>query len=226
MAGTAETVIEVGDLVKIYGGETRAVDQVSFDVDRGELFGFLGPNGAGKTTTIRMMATLLEPDEGRVLVDGIDVVEAPAEVRKILGFMPDGFGVYERITVEEYLDFFARAYDLRGSARQRASENVIEFMGIGELRDRDIESLSKGLKQRVALGRALIHDPQLLILDEPAANLDPRARIELATADETTRSREVATIWEMTNLLAWSCFALSRMRSGLRQPASVGGELG
>jgi ABC-2 type transport system ATP-binding protein len=183
MAGEAAmsgAMLEVDGLVRHFDG-VRAVDDVSFSVERGMVLGFIGPNGAGKTTTMRILATLDTPQRGDARIGGCSVVDDPEKVRGIIGFMPDYAGVYPNMTVAEYLDFFARAYDLRGDERRSAVTNIIEFMSIGELRDRDVESLSKGLKQRVALGRALIHDPQLLILDEPAANLDPRARIEFRT---------------------------------------------
>jgi len=173
-------MLQLDGLVRHFDG-VRAVDDVSFSVDRGKVLGFIGPNGAGKTTTMRILATLDTPQRGDARIGGYSVLDDPDQVRRITGFMPDYAGVYVNTTVSEYLDFFARAYDLRGAARRRAVENIIEFMGIGDLRDRNVESLSKGLKQRVALGRAIIHDPQLLILDEPAANLDPRARIEFRT---------------------------------------------
>jgi ABC-2 type transport system ATP-binding protein len=159
----------------------HAVDEVSFSVDRGQVLGFIGPNGAGKTTTMRILATLDSPQRGDARIGGYSVIDEPEQVRRITGFMPDYAGVYTNTTVTEYLDFFARAHDLRGEARRKAVAGIIDFMGIGDLRDRQVESLSKGLKQRVALGRAIIHDPQMLILDEPAANLDPRARIEFRT---------------------------------------------
>ena len=173
-------MLELDGLVRTFDG-VRAVDGVSFSVERGKVLGFIGPNGAGKTTTMRILATLETPQRGDARIAGYSVIDAPDEVRRVTGFMPDYAGVYTNTTVTEYLDFFARAYDVRGEARRRAVENIIEFMDIGDLRDRQVEDLSKGLKQRVALGRALIHDPQLLILDEPAANLDPRARIEFRT---------------------------------------------
>ena len=173
-------MLQLEGLVRHFDG-VRAVDDVSFSVDRGQVLGFIGPNGAGKTTTMRILATLDTPQSGDARIGGYSVVDDPEKVRRITGFMPDYAGVYANTTVTEYLDFFARAYDLRGAARQKAVANIIEFMGIGDLRDRNIEGLSKGLKQRVALGRAIIHDPELLILDEPAANLDPRARIEFRT---------------------------------------------
>jgi ABC-2 type transport system ATP-binding protein len=130
---------------------------------------------------MRILATLDVPQHGEARIGGYSVVDQPEQVRRITGFMPDYAGVYANTTVLEYLDFFARAHDLRGEERRKAVANIIEFMGIGDLMDRQVESLSKGLKQRVALGRAIVHDPQVLILDEPAANLDPRARIEFRT---------------------------------------------
>jgi ABC-2 type transport system ATP-binding protein len=168
-------------------GPLQVIRDLSLDVPAREIFGFIGPNGAGKTTTIRMMATLLEPDDGRVLVDGIDVVEAPAEVRKVLGFMPDGFGVYDRITVEEYLEFFAAAHGIALGARLRTVEAVMELTDLGPLRDRLVQTMSKGMKQRLGIARMLLHDPKVLILDEPANGLDPRARIEMRNLIEELR---------------------------------------
>jgi ABC-2 type transport system ATP-binding protein len=173
-------MLHLDGLVRHFDG-VHAVDEVSFSVERGKVLGFIGPNGAGKTTTMRILATLDTPQRGDARVGGFSVVDQPEKVRRIMGFMPDYAGVYANTTVTEYLDFFARAHDLRGDARRRAVDGIIEFMSLGELRDRDVEGLSKGLKQRVALGRAIVHDPQVLILDEPAANLDPRARIEFRT---------------------------------------------
>ena len=168
-------------------GSMQVLRDLSMHVPAGEIFGFIGPNGAGKTTTIRMMATLLEPDDGRVLVDGIDVVEAPAEVRKVLGFMPDAFGVYDRITVVEYLEFFAAAHGIGLGARQRTVEAVMELTDLGPLRDRLVQTMSKGMRQRLGIARMLLHDPKVLILDEPANGLDPRARIEMRELIEELR---------------------------------------
>jgi ABC-2 type transport system ATP-binding protein len=176
----SEPMLQIDGLVREFG-KVRAVDNVSFSVAPGEVLGFIGPNGAGKTTTMRILATLDVPQSGDARIGGFSVVDKPDQVRRITGFMPDYAGVYERTTVNEYLDFFARSHGLKSTARRDAVANIIEFMGIGELRDRHVHSLSKGLQQRVALGRAIVHNPQLLILDEPAANLDPRARIEFRT---------------------------------------------
>ncbi|MBK7581511.1 MAG: ATP-binding cassette domain-containing protein [Myxococcales bacterium] len=149
---------------------------VSFEVGHGEIFGFIGPNGAGKTTTIRIMATLLDPMAGRVEIDGTDVSVDPDEVRKIIGYMPDHAGVYDRITVREYLEFFSDAYRV---ANIGVVDAVIELTDLGNLQDRLVAALSKGMKQRLGLARILLHDPKILILDEPASDLDPRARIEI-----------------------------------------------
>jgi len=176
----SEAVLQVEGLVRHFN-DVHAVDDVTFSVGRGQVLGFIGPNGGGKTTTMRILATLDVPQGGDARIAGYSVVEEPDKVRRVVGFMPDYAGVYANTTVFEYLDFFARAAGLRGDARRRAVDTIVEFMVLGDLRERQVEGLSKGMKQRVALGRALIHGPQLLILDEPAANLDPRARIEFRT---------------------------------------------
>jgi ABC-2 type transport system ATP-binding protein len=157
-------------------GNLDVLRDVTFDVAQGEIFGFIGPNGAGKTTTIRVMATLLEPMAGRVEVDGIDVTIDPTEVRHRIGYMPDHAGVYERITVREYLEFFADAFRVPSLS---VVDAVLELTDLGKIQDRVVATMSKGMKQRLQLGRILLHDPKVLILDEPASDLDPRARIEI-----------------------------------------------
>lgn len=157
-------------------GNLDVLRDVTFDVEQGEIFGFIGPNGAGKTTTIRVMATLLEPMAGRVEIDGIDVTIDPNEVRHRIGYMPDHAGVYERITVREYLEFFADAFRVPSLS---VVDAVLELTDLGKIQDRVVATMSKGMKQRLQLGRILLHDPKVLILDEPASDLDPRARIEI-----------------------------------------------
>lgn len=149
---------------------------VSFEVGQGEIFGFIGPNGAGKTTTIRVMTTLLEPMAGRVEIDGLDVTLDPDKVRKLIGYMPDHAGVYDRITVREYLEFFADAFHVESA---NIVDTVMELTDLKKLQDRLVVTMSKGMKQRLQLARILLHDPKILILDEPASDLDPRARIEI-----------------------------------------------
>jgi len=174
----AAPALEVRGIVKTFGA-LRAVDDVSFRVMPGEICGFIGPNGAGKTTTMRICSTLELPDAGDVLVDGRSVIEEPRHARRRLGFMPDSFGTYGNTTIREYLDFYARAYGLRGAARASTIGDVMDFTGLGPLAAKEIASLSKGMKQRLCLAKTLLHDPAILILDEPAAGLDPRARVEL-----------------------------------------------
>ncbi len=170
--------IEVKNLVRHFP-KTNAVDDISFSFESGNVFGFIGPNGAGKTTTIKIMSTLDMPNSGDVLYDGVSAVENPEHVRYFLGYMPDALPENHDIKVWEYLDFFARAYGLRGQKRTRTLKHIEEFTSLGELREKHIRALSKGMKQRVCLARALVHDPQVLIMDEPANGLDPRARMEL-----------------------------------------------
>lgn len=174
----ASPMLELRSLVRHFG-RTRAVDDVSFAVARGQVFGYIGPNGAGKTTSMRILATLDEPNSGDAYVDGFSVVDDPDRVRRRLGFMPDAFGTYANVSVREYLDFFARAYGLVGRQRMQSIRRVMSFTKLDELADKPINGLSKGMKQRLCLGRAMIHDPPVMVLDEPAAGLDPRARIQL-----------------------------------------------
>jgi ABC-2 type transport system ATP-binding protein len=178
MIRTAAPQIELRRLHRVFE-QTHAVNDVSFEVYAGEVFGYIGPNGAGKTTSMRILATLDEPSAGDAYVDGFSVIDDPDRVRRRLGFMPDYFGTYQNVNVREYLDFFARAYGLAGRERLSAIDEVMEFTQLDTLAEKPIDGLSKGMKQRLCLGRTMIHNPSVLVLDEPAAGLDPRARIEL-----------------------------------------------
>ena len=171
-------VIKTVNLTKRYG-TLVALSNLNLEINEGDCFGFIGPNGAGKTTTIKILGTLLQPTWGEARVCDLVVGYQSRQIRPLIGYVPDYFGAYEDMVVQEYLEFFAAAYNINGSARTKIVNDVLELTDLGYKRDAPVDGLSRGMKQRLSIARVLVHDPKLLLLDEPAGNLDPRARIEM-----------------------------------------------
>ena len=179
-------MLKIDSLTKNYGS-FPALKGLSLEIPDGALHGFVGPNGAGKTTTMRILATLMKPTSGTAYVDGTDVVKDGQRARKLVGYMPDFFGVYDSLKCWEYLDFYARCYRIGAAERKRMTRQLLELVQLAEKENEYVDALSRGMKQRLCLARSLIHDPKLLILDEPASGMDPRARAEMKGILRTLR---------------------------------------
>lgn len=172
------TMIKTVNLTKRYGSRV-ALSNLNLEIAEGDCFGFIGPNGAGKTTTIKILATLLQPTWGEARICDLVIGFQSRQIRPLIGYVPDYFGAYEDMAVQEYLEFFAAAYNINGPARAKIVNDVLELTDLGYKRDAPVDGLSRGMKQRLSIARVLVHDPRVLLLDEPAGNLDPRARIEM-----------------------------------------------
>ncbi len=205
--------IQTVDLSRRYG-RMVALDQLNLSVEQGSIYGFIGPNGAGKTTTLRLLAGLLEPSGGEVRLMGERLV--PGGAQRLVGYMPDFFGVYDDLRVWEYLDFFARCYGLDGATRKRSVDELLSLVDLGHKRDAYVQSLSRGMQQRLCLAHALVHNPPVLLLDEPASGLDPRARVELRELLRTLRDmgKTVLLSSHILSELAEVCTEIGIIESG------------
>ncbi len=180
-------MLRIENLCKKYG-KFQAVNNLNLHIPKGEIFGFVGPNGAGKTTTMRIVCGLLDATSGRVYADGIDVINKPRHLKSKIGYMPDFFGVYDDLKVMEYMEFYASIYNITGKESQKVCNDLLELVDLSDKRDFYVDSLSRGMKQRLCLARSLVHNPDLLVLDEPASGMDPRARVEMKEILRTLKS--------------------------------------